>query len=134
MSKYQFGAFLLIVAGVQLVLAVKVARLSKRKSSEQSTKLQVEIDRLDKLSKRVQVVCLGAVLVFVHWILFLMSHVSCGPAKADHHDAEFGGGFCPMLTAFRGPDSRGMEVPVPSQTGAATLARLSVRYDSGSVR
>ena len=65
MTKYQFGAFLLIVAGVQLVLAVKIAKLSKRKSSEQSTQLQVEIDRLDKLSKRIQVVCLGAVLVFL---------------------------------------------------------------------
>ncbi len=65
MTKYQFGAFLLIVAGVQLVLAVKIASLSKRKSSEQSTQIQVEIDRLDTLSKRISVVSLVAVLVFL---------------------------------------------------------------------
>ena len=65
MTKYQFGAFLLIVAGVQLVLAVKTARLSKRQSSEQSTQLQVEIDRLNTLSKRIQVVSLGSLLVFL---------------------------------------------------------------------
>ena len=65
MTKYQFGAFLLIVAGVQLVLAVKIASLSKRKSSEQSTQIQVEIDRLDTLSKRISVMSLVAVLVFL---------------------------------------------------------------------
>ena len=65
MTKYQFGAFLLIVAGVQLVLAVKIASLSNRKSSEQSTQIQVEIDRLDTLSKRISVVSLVAVLVFL---------------------------------------------------------------------
>ena len=65
MTKYQFGAFLLIVAGMQLVLAVKIASLSKRKSSEQSTQIQVEIDRLDTLSKRISVVSLVAVLVFL---------------------------------------------------------------------
>ena len=65
MTKYQFGAFLLIVAGVQLVLAVKIASLSKRKSSEQSTQIQVEIDRLDTLSKRISVVSRVAVLVFL---------------------------------------------------------------------
>ena len=65
MTKYQFGAFLLIVAGVQLVLAVKIASLSKRKSSEQSTQIQVEIDRLDTLSKRISVVSLVAEHVFL---------------------------------------------------------------------
>ena len=63
MTKYQLGALLLIFAGVQLVFAMNIARLSKRKSSAQSVELDKEIARLNTWSKRVQVVGLGIALV-----------------------------------------------------------------------
>ena len=65
MTKYQVAIILLIFAVVQLVMAVKIARLSKRKSSEKSAQLDVEIVRLNAISKRIQVAAFSALLVWL---------------------------------------------------------------------
>ncbi|MCT6721618.1 hypothetical protein [Acidovorax sp. K2F] len=65
MTKYQVAIILLIFAVVQLVMAAKIARLSKRKYSENSAQLDVEIDRVNAISKRIQVVAFSALLVWL---------------------------------------------------------------------
>ncbi len=66
MSKYLFGMILLFAAGVQLYLAMKIARLNKRKSSENADSIDAEIKRLNYLSKCIQVGCLGGVLIVLY--------------------------------------------------------------------
>ncbi|WP_369641700.1 hypothetical protein [Acidovorax sp. A79] len=65
MTRYQVAIVLLIFAVVQSILAVKIAKLSKRRSSQKSAQLDVEINRLNAISKRIQVAACSALLVWL---------------------------------------------------------------------
>lgn len=66
MSKYQFGMILLFAAGIQFFLVMKIARLNKRKSTENADSIVSEIKRLNSLSKYIQLGCLVGVLVALY--------------------------------------------------------------------
>jgi hypothetical protein len=66
MSKYQFGMILLLAAGMQFFLAMKIARLNRRKSSDNADSIDAEIKRLNRFSKCIQLGCPGGVLMALY--------------------------------------------------------------------